>query len=646
MPDRSLQRLGGLGVGPLIRRLAGWVLGCLGVMSGGGMAGGAPITVQILGTGNANEATLTFSGETLASGPGNAYYGEFSFGRDVTRSFTLSTPGTVATITSTSALNPTGPLDAFIANGRIFGFGSLNAISIDPGSTITFPTGTFLFSDPAFHFDLLIPGSYTGGRLTGGGFDPATTLHLIIGDPSTFPPPPAATAPRSGPAPPAAPVLLTDAGAIHSLLTSGLQMPRMQRQTLQHAARTATRDLHGRLHRARATAGGPAAAFDSSLDGSTLRYLRFASDQRIDYRVALGLRDGVEKTYPGDSLARGDTLQASSPLAMLGGPLLLAPAAPTRAVIAAPAGSEVPDQAAAVSVDGAPSRFAAFAEYDYGFYDREATLQPTAGYEADASAASLGVEMLLRPWLRAGAAFGHLESETRPASGAGGVDLDGALLSGYLTAQRGGTHLDLLYSHGDFRHGMSRDTGLGSLARGDTDSRTHLLDLNLGHTLALSDRLVTGPLAGLAYTSGAIDGYTERGGGPANAVFPDDDFESLIARIGWQITHHAPTPLGRLTAQARLAWARECQPETDPVRAGLATSPYLLGSGSRWQRVGDFSATGEGAPPGSDWLEAGAGLRLSLNRDWSVALDYEGQYARDSAAAHFGTLRVEYQWGH
>lgn len=458
-------------------------------------------------------------------------------------------------------------------------------------------------------------------------------------------------------------VLLADFGAINSLLGTGLLIPQVHRSVLQNAASNATRDLNSRLFRARTLEETVREKnelliqitprlvrdFESSMDTSTLRYLNFAANQNIDYRVALGLREGVEVEYRDDSMALGDTFWATSPFALSGGPVILG-AAPhfTGAVIAAPAGATSGGKETfedkVVMGEPAGKRWETFAEFDYGFYDQDTLTNLVRGFDSDLYAGSVGVEYRVFPWLHAGLALTKLESDTEISSNLGGIDLDGTVLSGYFTAFHKRTYLDVLYSYGAFDSDISRNTLLGSTAHGDAESFSHNIDINVGHNYALSDQIVAGPYAGFNYSNGGVDGYTETGGGSANIVYPADDFESMIGRLGWQLAYTTETPVGRLTAQGRAAWAHQFMPESDTVQASLATSPFILVSGNHAARVGGFGAAGDGAHAGTDWLELGAGLRLHLDESWNVQLDYEGQFARNNASAHFAAVKLEYEW--
>jgi uncharacterized protein YhjY with autotransporter beta-barrel domain len=592
-------------------------------------AGSANITFDDFTTTQAYHlTTATFLGPFVGANPTTGYFARI----DTVPDFTL-TP-----LIQVAGANVNGDLH-FNFGGALLNPGTYWIAAYASG-----PTAVFF---QRASFDIVGQLPLQQSILTGFGAvsvpGDRSPLFSLFGNPVTGP---------SGHAAPdePAPVLLTDAGAINSLLTTGLLMPAVQRQAVQNAASGAIRDLNSRLFRARTQGASGGDSFASTMDSSTVRYLNFAANQNIDYRVALGLRDGVEVEYQHDSMALGDTFWATSPFALSGGPVILA-AAPiftTKAVIAAPAGAssggkETFDDKVAIE-NPAYKRFETFAEFDYGFYDQDSLTNLVRGFDSDTYAGSAGLEYRLFPWLHVGAAFTYLQSDTELSSNLGGVDLDGTMLSGYFTAFWKQLYLDVLYSYGDFNNEVSRNTLLGRTAQGDTDSYAHNIDINLGHNYALSDQITAGPYAGFNYSTGGIDAYTETGGGTANVAYGADDYESMIGRLGWQVSYATDTPVGKVIVQGRANWAHQFMPEADTIQASLATSPFILVNGSSAHRVGGFAAESDSAHAGQDWLELGAGLRLDLDESWNVQLDYEGQFARNNASAHFAALKLEYEW--
>ncbi len=453
------------------------------------------------------------------------------------------------------------------------------------------------------------------------------------------------------------PILRTDHEAIHSLHTTGLLMPALQTSMLQSVRRSALGDLNDRLFRARARladeaadgggSGAGSVAGQGDPDSSLIKYLHFTQTQHIDYRVALGLREGRETVLHNPLLEAG-TIHTTSPFALLGGPGFGPQVPPPNPVGGAPAGQVVAGAADKVLYDDpAAHHFEIFSEFDYGYYDQDRLTKASRGFQVDSYAGSIGVEYRAKPWLTVGSAFTYARADAKLEAHLGSTDLEGHLLSAYATAFHGNSWLDLLYSYGDFEHEISRNTLTSrGKAKGGTDSHAHSILANAGHNFALGKHLVGGPVLGLDYSNGRVDGYQEKGGGNANLIYDANGFESMVGRIGGTMTHHIKKPgfLRSMTTQVRAGWAHEFLPETDSYSATLATSPFQLVKGGSVRSIGGYSAEGGGAHVGQDWLEFGVGVLFGFSDNWSVRFDYETMFGRNNASAHFGTARIGYEW--
>jgi len=173
-----------------------------------------------------------------------------------------------------------------------------------------------------------------------------------------------------------------------------------------------------------------------------------------------------------------------------------------------------------------------------------------------------------------------MQSDTNASDSVGNLDLEGNMISVFTPANFGASWADLLYSYGSFNNDISRNTGFGSRARGDTDSDSHNVRLNLGHNIRIGKNISTGPVAGLRYGTGNVDPYSERGGSVGALDYAGTDFKSMISRVGWQASHVRATGWGRIISQVRLAWEHEFMPENGTVSGSLQTSPFC--PGDRW----------------------------------------------------------------
>jgi len=443
---------------------------------------------------------------------------------------------------------------------------------------------------------------------------------------------------------------------MYSLENSGLPMGLALRDVSRGAADTALRGLNDRLKRAQSRGLGQGNTVTASSHSSLLRYLAFVGDENMSYKVALGLADPEERTLEVNrvdtfspqvgSHFNGQTLAGGLPYAMMGVPLMpmAGGAATVHVVEAAPSGKTVIDDSKAV-VEGEPwKRWEIFAAGDFSAYDQDQLSDLMEGFDTDSYAGSVGVEYRAKEWLNLGLAWSYLESNTNVSGNLGDIDLEGNLISGYATAFWRQNWMDLLYSYGSFNSDIARNTGLGSTARGDTDSDSHNIRLNIGRNIQVGGNVVTGPIAGLRYSNGDVDPYSETGGGTAALDYDGTEFESMVSRVGWQASHIRPTGWGRIISQVHVAWEHEYMPENGTVAAGLQTSPFSAVTGGSVRRFGGFSSESEGAHPGTDWMSAGAGLRFELENGFAIRTDYEGAFFRNNASQHYASAKVSYEW--
>ncbi len=545
-------------------------------------------------------------------------------------------------------------------------------------------TGVYTFDDAAASLLPAVgaPGTWQPSNLNGTllsdfNGEVADGIWTLVGS-STFSPPAIGSftlmlnnvTPAVAPAPAPAvrrrevipTILVTNVGAIQSTMTSGLGMGLVNQQITQNAPNAALSDLNNRLFRARSGmeqifADGFESGDTSTWTGastnnssSLLRHLAFVQDQHMSYKVALGLADPEERTVEVggavDTLAQ-QTLSGGLPYAMMGVPMMpmAGGAATVHIVEAAPSGKTVIDDSKAV-VEIAPlKRWELFAAGDFSNYDQDQLSNLMQGFTTTTYAGTAGLEYRVSEWLNLGAAWSYLQSDTNVAGNYGNIDLEGNLISGYATAFWRQYWADLLYSYGSFNNEISRNTGLGSRAQGDTDSQSHNIRLNFGRNFNVSRNIVTGPIAGLRYGTGDVDAYNERGGGSAALDYNGTDFESMISRIGWQATHTQATNWGRLVSQVHLAWEHEYMPENGTVGASLQTSPFALVTGNNVNRFGGFSAEDSGAHAGTDWLSAGAGLRFELASGVAFLTDYQGVFFRSNSSQHYASAKLSYEWG-
>ena len=166
----------------------------------------------------------------------------------------------------------------------------------------------------------------------------------------------------------------------------------------------------------------------------------------------------------------------------------------------------------------------------------------SSAFDAETFTGTIGAEIRLTDHFVLGLAGTYLETngdfDTR-----GSVDADGFALSGYLSFTQGNFYADALYSFTNLNEDIHRRTGLGSIAHADPGSAIHSIEFNTGYNFGFGG-LRTGPILGLDYRNGQLDGYTEHGDSRARLGYDEQSFDSLVTRVGWQASYRISTQFG------------------------------------------------------------------------------------------------------
>lgn len=289
------------------------------------------------------------------------------------------------------------------------------------------------------------------------------------------------------------------------------------------------------------------------------------------------------------------------------------------------------------------SRWEVFAAASYGSADHE-TFLPAAGFQTDTWAETIGVEYRVNERFTIGAAFTYVQSNNALALDVGDADLEGEALAAYVSYQAGGFYADALYSFSTFEHDLQRDTFFGHTATAEPNSRAHTLQLNFGYNLPVAG-FVTGPYASIDWMIGELESYEEANGttslGTARLRVPGQTFDSLISRIGWQISTTFAIESVKVTPQLRAAWAHEYRDELEFVDVELARSPYSMRNADDLIPVGRFGTSAETQAPGSDAFELGVGFGIEWDERYRIFLDYTARLFQNHAIGHQVSLTGE-----
>ncbi|KAB2641460.1 MAG: autotransporter outer membrane beta-barrel domain-containing protein [Verrucomicrobia bacterium] len=374
---------------------------------------------------------------------------------------------------------------------------------------------------------------------------------------------------------------LVDGGAIFSTLESGLPLAVAQRNLLLNALRTATRDVNGRL---------------------------FA------LRAGLSLTEDAA----GSAGSKGNDLMHR---------------ASDGKTVAAGKSSKTP-----VPVEEPFRHLVLFGSGDFGRFDQDSTATAT-GFDSDVWVGTVGAEYRFNRHFAVGLAASYINSDTDLGRNIGGVRTEGMAISVYGSAVWRDFYFDVLYSYGALDEEITRHTLVGSTATGDAENRSHTVDFNTGYTLHLG-KLRTGPIAGVQWIHGDLDGYSERGGGSAALNLPGQNYDSLISQVGWQLSTTVPVKFGAITPQVRATWDHEYLNSADTVSAQLQQSPFASVTNGVVSLGNRFGASANTAAPGSDYLNLGAGVAAQFGERIAATLQYETHLFQEDATAHFASLTI------
>ena len=288
-------------------------------------------------------------------------------------------------------------------------------------------------------------------------------------------------------------------------------------------------------------------------------------------------------------------------------------------------------------------QFELFGSGDFNAFDLE-DRGGINGFNENVQAGAAGLEFHANRHLTLGLAVSYVNSDAELSRRAGGIDIEGGAVTAYISAVWQGFYADALYSYGQFSETTHRHTLVGRTARGDADSHNHSVEFNTGYTFNLG-QVKTGPLVSVQYVNGDLDAFNERGGGSAALRFNAQAYDSLITRVGWQLSLPTQTRIGKITPQVRASWDRENLDDSESVGVALQNTPFrtITGFGTANPVVtkgGKFSTTAKTIAPGRDYLNVGAGLAVQLSDRASIILDYETHIFRQNETAHLGSVKV------
>lgn len=243
------------------------------------------------------------------------------------------------------------------------------------------------------------------------------------------------------------------------------------------------------------------------------------------------------------------------------------------------------------------------------------------GFGARSAGLHLGAEATLREGFLLGMALGYergrLEAEDLASS-------DFEAYSAGLYARQSWAALRLSGAATYTRltlDGSRSVTGFGTQTAG-YEAAVWAVDTEVAYDLALSEAATLTPLAGLRYTHGSRDAYSETG--LAGLEVGSLDEGSLRGRLGAELS----LELERATFHTRVAWSHELADPDGTTEAALLGGPT-------------YTIEGQRLP--ADLAEIGLGLAWAPWDDVDVFAAYEGAFST-GYASHAGQLGVRYSW--
>lgn len=394
----------------------------------------------------------------------------------------------------------------------------------------------------------------------------------------------------AAPTVPAFSITLTDTAAIFSAEASALPVALSQRENLLSVNRTVTGDINARLFRLHSRSED--LADDVAENGPD------PAEQMQIARIALSKNSGKD-------LGVSDAKTSKNPVT--------------------PEGFR---------------RFELFAEGDFDFQDLQNN-GSNVGFDFDSQAATVGAEFRVTHQLALGIAGSYVDSRAYLDNNLGKTDIDGFAVSTYVTWFWKNFYADALYAFSDFEDEISRNTLLGTTAHATPQSYNHTIIFNTGYNFKLGP-VVSGPIGALEYVTGHLDGYTEHGARNANTHVGEQNYDSLLSRLGWQLSLPVQTRFGSVTPQLRASWNRQNLDESDRVNVGLNRSPVtIINSNGGVAHGSRFNTSADTSAPGDNYLTVGGGVLVNLCRDrGQVVLDYEAHLAQSHNIEQLTSVKV------
>jgi outer membrane lipase/esterase len=209
--------------------------------------------------------------------------------------------------------------------------------------------------------------------------------------------------------------------------------------------------------------------------------------------------------------------------------------------------------------------------------------------------------------------------------------VDGTAVNGSLFVARDFSHgyIGATVSGGNDSFDIDRHIQLGQMDRvetGSTDASRLALSLG-GAWLFGGDSFRHGPFADITWQQIEVDGFQEDTGDSTAMTFDGYDRDSLVGRLGYQVTATA----GKVRPYGRVAYNTESEDDQVMVRAGLVTMN------------GNFVMPGY--QPSDNWWTAEVGVGFEVNDTLTAHVAYSGLFADDAQDRNTLNIGVRKDFG-
>jgi len=183
-----------------------------------------------------------------------------------------------------------------------------------------------------------------------------------------------------------------------------------------------------------------------------------------------------------------------------------------------------------------------------------------------------------------------------------------------------------LLSQTDFDYELSRSTGFGSQSLISSETTGDLFDIAANGSYSLIDSTWNlKAIAGISYSSLAVDSFNENGG--LNLAVNFDDTNRLRSELGLVVNGRQKLASWTVSPSLKLSWKHDFEDDATAFNGNL----------------GGFNFSQLGNRLDQDVFEVGAGLEFTNDSKFSFRLDFNGEYS-DNEESQFGSASLEYRF--